>query len=285
MQILKRYGHVMLVVPAAFLVVTFFVIPLLFLMRLSFYKYDPYGYMSHTDVLTLENYKTYLLEGWYLGTIWTTMKLSAIGTMIAVLCGYPIAYHIVRVLSLRKMKFLLITVILSFLMSFISRLYSWMAMLSSYGVINSILVYLGFKKLELIFNESGVVIGLVLYSIPFVVLTLLGPIKNIDPSLEEAAKGLGAREVRTFLKITLPLSLPGVISAGLLAYTLSISAFAIPIVLGGGKVWMMGNLIYTKFTEAPNYPLGAAVTVVCLLIALATTYLLNSYLSKKMEVK
>ncbi len=283
MRFLRQYGHVMLIVPAAFLVVSFFIIPLLFLMMISFYQYDPYGYMSRNDILTLKNYKTYLFESWYLGTIWTTMKLSGIGTLVALVCGYPIAYHIVRLLSPKKMKFLLITVILSFLMSFISRLYSWMAMLSSYGVINSVLVYLGFKKLELIFNETGVVIGLALYGIPFVVLTLLGPIKNIDPALEEAANGLGAKEAKTFLKITLPLSLPGVISAGLLTYTLCISAFAIPIVLGGGKVWMMGNLIYTKFTESPNYPLGAAISVVCLLIALSTTYLLNIYLSKKMK--
>jgi putative spermidine/putrescine transport system permease protein len=133
----------------------------------------------------------------------------------------------------------------------------------------------------LIFNENGVVLGLMLYCIPFVILTLLGPIKNIDPSFEEAAMGLGATELKAFLKITLPLSIPGIISAILLAYTLSISAFAIPIIMGGGKVWVMGNLIYTKFLESPNFPLGAAIAGICLLFALTTTYLFNMYLSRK----
>jgi putative spermidine/putrescine transport system permease protein len=177
---------------------------------------------------------------------------------------------------------LLMAVIAPMLTGIVVRTFAWMTLLADRGVINTTLTWLGFieKPLPLMYGEFGVVIGLVHIYVPFMVLTLVGVIGRIDPALEEAARNLGAGRPRTFLEVTLPLSLPGILAGSLLVFALAISAYVTPVLLGGGNVLTLPMLIYQQVSASFNLGFAGALGVVLLAVSLMLVVAYNAILGR-----
>jgi putative spermidine/putrescine transport system permease protein len=177
---------------------------------------------------------------------------------------------------------LLMAVIAPLLTGIVVRTFAWMTVLGDRGVINTTLQALGLieKPLPLMYNEFGVIVGLVHIYVPFMVLTLVGVIGRIDRSLEEAARGLGASRTRTFLEVTLPLSLPGIVAGSLLVFALAISAYVTPVLLGGNSVLTVPMLIYHQVSASFNLGFAGALGAVLLAVALVLVFAYNTILGR-----
>ena len=257
------------------LLLVFFAGALANLFRWSLYRFDP-SLLAVESELTLANYAKAFGDSFYVGTLLVTFKLSAIATVASLVLGFSIAYWIVRTNSPSTRAGLIILVAIPFMTSLIVRLYSLTLVLGNAGLINSGLRGAGLVAADgfvpLIRNETGVAIGLTYFVLPFVVFTLTSALRRLDRSLEEAAQNLGADEVTTFLRVSLPLSFPGVIGAATLAFALSVTAFATPLILGGAAVKMIANVIYDQILFVHNVPFGAALAVVALGVTFVILY-------------
>lgn len=244
-----------------------FLSAILMLLLCSFYKFVQPGIFELR--FTLDNYICFLTEPSYLRVLYRTIKIAVIATVLSLVIGYPISYIIARSRSPFVRKLCVLTTLISLLSSVLVRLFSWRLILSRTGLINQVLRLLGFSDLHsFLRTESAVTIGLISFLVPFVVLNLAGIIKRIDPDLEAAAKSLGANEVVTFFKITLPLSMPGIVAASLLCYSLGMSAFIIPLMLGGDRAKLIANIIYDQFLFIANFPMGSTGAAILLAISL-----------------
>jgi putative spermidine/putrescine transport system permease protein len=220
--------------------------------------------------VTFHHYARFFSDGFYLGVLWDTLVLGAIVTVVSLLLGYPLAYHLARTRS--RWKPLLIVCILSpLLVGIVIRCYGWMILLADRGLINATLMERGWitRPLPLMYNKFGVTIALVHVFLPFMILSLTGVLKRIDPHLLEAAQTLGASRARSFLEVTLPLSLPGILAGSLLTFSLAISSFVVPILLGGFKVQVLPMIVYEQVLSVFDWPFGAANAFVLLVISIA----------------
>ncbi len=269
----KKVGavmHLLLLLPAA-LVLAIFGLALIDLLAWSFYTTGKLG-MQISGEPGLDTYRRILTDPLYLSAIVATFRLSTIATLASLVLGLPIAFWIVRTESPRVRATLIILVAVPFLTSLIVRLYALQLVLGNSGLVNKVLHAVGLVAendfVALVRNELGVTIGLTYFVLPFVIFTLTGAFRRYDRTLEEAAQNLGADEVVTFFKITLPLLAPGVMAAGTLAFTLAGTAFATPLILGGSAVRVIGNVIYDQAMFAQNMPMAAALSVVALLFTM-----------------
>ena len=273
----------MLILPSAIIFGVLYLIPLASLFITSFYRYVPGGQGGGMEyAFTTENYVRFFRSVYIDNTI-STLSMSLTATFLSVVLAYPIAHFIVRSTG-RMKKVLLSMIIISFLLSTIVRVYALVLSLSDVGVVNVVLHDLGFQGVKILNTELAVIIGLTHYCIPVAVLTLIGPIQNIDVSLEEAASSLGATNIHSFLRVTFPLSIPGIAAAIMLCYSLNVSAFVIPMVLGGGIVEMMANMIYDRYIEVVNYPFGSTMSVMLLIISVGIAYGINKAWSSRIRV-
>jgi putative spermidine/putrescine transport system permease protein len=214
------------------------------------------------------NYTTILSSDLAQWTFFNTLVLSCEVTILATGLGYPLAYLMARSADARTRNLILFVLIVSFLSGGITRAYAWMIILGNNGPINRTLRSLGLDAIRLINNGPGVVISLVHFVIPFFVLTLTAAIKNVPTALEEAARNLGGSRWRAFLAVTFPLSFPGLLSAILLTLTVTLSSFLFPLLLGGGRVQMVANLIYDKMLSSFDMPAASAMSMLFLLFSL-----------------
>ncbi|WP_309493068.1 ABC transporter permease [Candidatus Hecatella orcuttiae] len=214
-----------------------------------------------------------------------TLRVALLATLIALGLGYPLSFWIVRAKPSKTRSFVIVAVTISFLISFLIRLYSWIVLLGYYGTINNLFSLLGMSRVILLYNEAAVTIALGQWGAVFAVLFLIGPLQNIDPTLEDAAKTLGSDPVRTFIRVTLPLSLPGVIGVFSALFAWNVASFVTPMIVGGGVVTLIANFIYERFMFTLNYPLGAAMAFVLLTYTLAIWYGVNYFTSKKMPAR
>lgn len=219
---------------------------------------------------TLDNYARYFASANERIVLWRTMRISAELTLASVLIGYPMAYVIVRCASSGLRKFLMISLVVTFLSGTVTRAYAWLIILGNSGLVNTVLRKSGLidAPLRLVYNEIGVFIALLHFVLPFFVLTMMAPLKNIPRALEDAAVNLGASRWRTFFLVTLPLSVPGIVAASSLTFAVALSSFLFPMVLGGGRVRMAANAIYEHIFQAFDLPFAAASATVFLVIAL-----------------
>jgi len=259
-------GSRLLLLPAL-LVFAVFAAALLDLLSWSFHATGRIG-AAPSGEFGLSVYARVLSDPLYLSALATTFRLSAVATVGSLLLGLPIAFWIVRTPSPRMRATLIILVAVPFMTSLIVRLYALLLALGNNGLINRALQATGLIAendfVPLIRNETSVAIGLVYFVLPFVVFTLAGSFKRFDRTLEEAAANLGADEVVTLLRVTLPLMAPGILAAGTLAFVLAGTAFATPLVLGGSAVRMVANAIYDQALFAQNLPVAAALSAVAL---------------------
>lgn len=226
--------------------------------------------------LTLANFSG-LGKSIYLDAFANTLLLSIETTVFSLLVAYPLAYALVRVRNRLLKSFILIVSVTPLFLGEIVRTYSWIIVLGSNGFINATLRQLGLVEtpLNLMFTHLGVLIALVHVTVPVVVLMLATAISHIDRDYEKAAQSLGAGPVRTFLTVTLPLSMPGIIASITTAFAWTFSAFATPQMIGGGRVPTVSTLVYQLGFSSLNFPLAASLSVVGLALTVAALMLLS----------
>lgn len=254
--------RLMVALPAAFLLL-FFVLPNAMLLTTSLLKSED---QVLTDQITLQNFTFLLTKPLYLTSILRSFWISALTGALVVLLSYPLAYYLARTTS--RWKGLLIGLALApLLASVVVRTYGWWVILSRDGPISDLAQGLGLASGPLIMLPSSlaIVVGLTHSLLPYGVLTILSAVNGINPSLERAAMSLGATRFRTFLTVTLPLSIHGVAGAFLLAFSLSISAYATPAILGGPATATMATRIYEFLTSLDDWSLGSAMAAILII--------------------
>jgi len=268
----------LLILPSALLFALFFFLPIGLMAVMSVLTGNPV--VMPNVAVTAKHYARIGNDSYYLEVIWTTIRIGLWTTLVALLIGYPLAHWMARIKSRTGHALLLMAVLAPMLTGIVVRTFAWMTMLSDKGVINQILTSLGLitKPLQLMYNETGIVIGLVHIYVPFMVLTLTGVIGRIDERLEQAAENLGATPWRAFLEVTLPLSLPGILAGSLLVFALAISAYVTPILLGGFQIMTLPILIYQQISANFNIGFAAALGMVLLAISLLLVMAYNHVL-------
>jgi len=217
--------------------------------------------------LTLDNYLFLVQDRYYAVIYLNSIKLAAISTLLCLLLGYPMAYFIARQPA-RWRNLLLLGIVLPFWISFLLRVYAWIGLLNTNGVINQVLQWLGLidQPLQLIYNDFAVYLGIVYSYLPFMILPLYANLEKLDLDLKDAASDLGARRWQVFRDVTLPLSMPGVIAGCLLVFIPAIGEFIIPALLGGSDTLMIGRALWDEFFINRDWPVASAVSVILLLI-------------------
>jgi spermidine/putrescine transport system permease protein len=248
--------------------VGFFLLPLVYLLVVSFAARSPYGTIQWT--LRLANYAR-AFHPLYLELYWRSFWLALLTTAACGLLGYPIAYTLALRVSARWRSVLLMLVVIPFWTSFLIRTYAWMVILRTEGVINNLLLglHLVADPLRLLYTPLAVFIGLVYGELPFMILPLYAVLQKLDPALLEAAQDLGASRWGTFRGVTLPLSTPGLVAGSVLVFIASIGAFITPDLLGGARTMLVGNLIQNQFAVARDQPFGSAVAFLLTFVVLA----------------
>ncbi len=264
----RRYAHVPLLAPGVVLSVAVFWVCMAILVIMSVYPFLAAG----TPRITWSAWHRFLADPYYWGVVGTTLRLAVIVTVLSLLIGFPTAYAISKI---RRPGWALATYLVLFapiLVSVVVRTYGWLLLLSNNGGVNFVLRALGLVRepVPLIFNATGIVIAMVHILLPFMVFPILSVVGQLMPDLKEAAMDLGANRWVTFRRVTLPLTLPGVVSGAQIVFTLMVSAFVTPYLMGGGKVQILSGLIYRDM-EAVN--LGFASVVSLVLLVLAATIL------------
>ena len=214
---------------------------------------------------TLEHYRRMWTVPVYGRVFWITLKVSALTTLFCILLGYPAAYFLASV-SARARQALLLCVIVPFFLSVLVRNYVWMVLLQRTGLVNQALIGAGLitHPLELMYNELGVLVAMVNMLLPYMIFPLLSALLAISPELYHASSSLGGGAVRTFWRVTLPLSVPGIAAGGLLVFIVALGFFITPALLGGPKQMMISNLIEFNVRQVLNWPFAFALANVLL---------------------
>jgi len=249
---------------------------------MSLHRYVPFAPSIVVGGYTLDSYLIFFnpVEA-YLRVLYDTLAISLYSVVLTILLGFSIAHFLARTKHVRMRKLVMSITIASFFTGTLVRVYSWVIMLGQGGVVNTVLYALGFERLRLIGTDTAIILGLIHSSLSLAILVLVGSIRNVDPSVEQAAWTLGADPITTFIRITLPLSMPGILAAFVILYAWDATAFLVPMILGAGTHLFIANLIYDKFMSTTNFPMGSAISVVFILISLLF-FSLSSALAKKL---
>jgi ABC-type spermidine/putrescine transport system permease subunit I len=246
----------------------FLVLPFLNVALLSVYLHSPTKIAI--PQLTDANYAK-LFEFYYATLFLRTLRLALVVTAVCAVLGYPVAYVLARSSS-RVMAVGLFLLIMPLMVSTVIRVFGWVVILGSEGLVNQGLRLLGGAGTRLLYTEGAVIIGLAQQSMPFMVLPIMAAIERIPPSLEEAAQNLGASWSQMFTRTILPLSLPGLVSGSLLVFSASMSAFITPALMGGRRVRMVGQQIYEEVLTAYDWPGAASLTIVLVVLMLTLVF-------------
>lgn len=266
-----RINHwALLLLPGSLVLGVVFVLPILGLAASSLHLHAGPGRV-HPE-FTLLNYWNFVTDPFYLEILLYSFQLGAVVVGVCVLLGYPVAYFLARTHT-RYRGFFLFFVIAPLLVSVVIRNLGWIPVLSDNGLINWILMGVGFirEPLRLVNNFTGVVIGLVHALLPFMILSLMAVIQGIEPEIEEASINLGAGPIETFCRVVLPLSRPGLLAGSLLVFTMAVSAYTTPAVMGGKRVLVMATFIEQQIRALLNYAFGATAAVILMIVVASLT--------------
>lgn len=259
----------LLAAPGLLFFIIFFVVPLVSLFLLSLDK-PSIGNASVQWMFETRNFERFFGRALYYEAALRSAGLAALVSAITLLLGYPLAFLIAKTTDPRRNTTLMILVLCAMQLDMVIRLFGLMVLMGDVGVINEFLRWAGLigeQPLALMYNFTGVVVGLVQFSLPFMVLSLVGVIQGINPSLEEAARSLGARRWQTFWKITVPMSMPGILAGLLLVFAISFSSYVVPTLMGGWKVVVLPIHIFQQVAELGKWQFGAAIAVVMFVIS------------------
>lgn len=257
---MKRFSQ--LAVPYIVWAVLMLVMPMALI---AIYSFTQQGNSIISFTLTLEHYAKFFTDPDFLLILWRSIFIAIKTTIICLLLGYPVAYLIAGN-SERMQNILILCITLPTWINMLVRTYAWIGLLSEDGIIQQILSIFGLGNQELLYTEGAVLLGMVYNFIPFMILQIHTSLTKMDTSLLEASADLGANKVQTFLKVTLPLSLPGVINGITLVFLPAVSSFFIPKLLGGGQYFLIGNLIENQFITAGEWNFGSAISMIMAVI-------------------
>jgi spermidine/putrescine transport system permease protein len=265
-----RRQAVLLLVPLAAALLLLFVVPQLIMLESSLGRRSVYGLVLHD--WSAANYLR-ALDPMYLRILARSVGLALATTALCLLIGYPVAYWLGIVAPRRCRSALVVLVILPFWTSFLVRMYAWVFLLRAEGLVNLALARVGLPALNLLYNDAAVVLGQVYGELPFMVLPLFASLEKLDRSLLEAAADLGAAPRRALLRVTLPLTRPGIVAGALLVFIPSLGAYLAPDLLGGAHTVYIGTLIQSQFVVARDIPFGSALSFVLSLLVLGLLFL------------
>jgi len=268
-----------LVGPATLYVAVGILLPLAILLRYSFNDFDPRLMM--VDAFTAKNYVKFFSDPYYVGVLWTTVRVATLCTVACLALGLPLAYVLARTRT-RWKNLLIMLVVLPLFVGNAVRAAGWMVLFGSKGFLNVTLMQLGaiHAPLQIMYTEGAVVAGIIAVNLPFMVLTLQSVIEGIDRSLEEAAFSLGAAPMTMFRRVLWPLALPGILAGTILTFILGMNAYATPVLLGGPTFKMMGPLVYGQF-QLNNWPFGASAAFILMMATLGLTATANVLVQRR----
>lgn len=266
----ERLAVLATVGPYAVVTLLLVLLPLLYVCLMSVMTRPSYGGVEFT--VSFNGFRA-LFEKAYLIAAWNSIRMSLISTIIILLISYPMAY----ILSRCSRKFasnLIILMMLPYFTNSLIRLYSYILLFNTNGILSRILAGLGLSwKADFLYSEPAVILGLVYMCIPYAVLPMYSSIERLDKALVEASYDLGAGRIKTFFRITLPMTMPGVYAAAIISFVPSIGNYFVADILGGSKTLLIGNLIKNQFMSSRNWPLGSALSVTLIVGTLIFVYL------------
>ncbi len=274
----------------------FFVVPFLIIFKISFstaiISLPPYSDLFKTIEeftfqiqINFENYFFLITNDLFAFTYWNSLKIAFIGSLLTLAIGYPFAYALTKMPS-KLQPFLILLIILPFLMPFLLRLYAWIGLLQSHGLINDLLIFFGIfkERTSFLHRDFAVYIGIAYCYLPFMVLPIYTTFLKIDENLIEAASDLGAKPFQIFWHVILPLSMPGVLTGFMLVFIPAMGEYIIPELLGGADTLMIGKLIWNEFFSSGDWPLASAIAIALLCILVIPIMIFQYYENKTAKV-
>lgn len=228
---------------------------------IALYSFMQQGNSVISFSFTLSHYRKFFTDPDFLIVLWRSVLIAVKTTVICLVIGYPAAYYISRC-SEKIQNILILSITLPTWINMLVRTYAWIGLLSEGGIIQSVLKFFGLGNQELLYTEGAVLLGMVYNFIPFMILQINTSLCKMDHSLLDASADLGANRFQTFRRVTLPLSLPGVINGITLVFLPAVSSFFIPKLLGGGQYFLIGNLIENQFITAGEWNFGSAISMI-----------------------
>ena len=255
----RSFLRFIITLPIVLYSITLILIPILYVLFLSFCKSDSFGGIEYA--VTLENYKM-IFDAIYIKILLKSFLIALITTIICICIAYPFSIFLMDK-SESKRNLLIKLVMIPFLTNSLIRTYGWIVLLRKSGVVNTALASAGVidSPLNLMYNSFGIIVGMVYTLLPFMILPVYSAVSKMDWKLTEAAKDLGAGKISTFKNIIIPETLAGVFNGSLMVFIPAIGYFFISDILGGGKIMIIGNLIKNQFLTARNWPFGAAISI------------------------
>jgi spermidine/putrescine transport system permease protein len=246
------------------------VAPLIIVLVVSFSKRSLLGVVEYD--LNLDNYRRVFTDAVYLRILWKSLWLAIINTLLCLIIAYPFAFYIARQTPSRQ-NFLIFLVMIPFWTNFLVRTYALIFILRDTGLINNILIGLGVieEPVVIMFTQTAVMIGLLYGYLPFAVLPLYASIEQLDFNYVQAAQDLGANNVQVFLRVILPLTMPGVIGDSIITFIPTLGAYVTPDLMGGSNTYLIGNLLQQQFMTVRDWPFGSALGIILMLIVLGAT--------------
>lgn len=255
----------------------FIIVPLFLILYFAFTKGDSQNFSTFT--FSLDNFKRFFTPI-YLKVLGRSVNLAFISTIICLLIGYPAAYIISKE-KIRKRNVMILALVIPMWMNFLLRTYAWLTLLGRNGLINTLITKLGFKPLDIIFNDKAVLLGMVYNFLPFMVLPIYSVLVKIDKNLIEAAEDLGANKTEVFMKVVLPLSIPGIITGITMVFIPAVSTFIISSLLGGNKYNLIGNLIEQQFRWTGDWHFGSSMSIILMVLILIIMALTSKFDKEK----
>ena len=255
----------LLLAPVLSLLILLLVVPIAIMMVFTFYTFVSAG--VEKPILTLANWQEFLTDPYYHGFLWKTVRVATITALICAVMGYPAAYFI-AMSRFRHKWLLLLLLIVPFWISFTIRTFSWIHILGEQGVINVTLIDLGLidQPIRMLYTEGAVIMGMVHFLLPYMVLNVYVSLEGIDRNLIAAARTLGCTGWQAFTEVSLPLSLPGLMAGLLLCFVLAAGSYVTPQILGSSRDALFGNLVFDTIMSELNWPLGATLSIVLLVL-------------------
>lgn len=271
---MKRFSQ--LAIPYIVWTVLMLVLPMALI---ALYSVTEQGNSIVSFSFTIDHYVKFFTDPDFLIILWRSLWIALKTTIICLLIGYPVAYFIARCDEKMQNKLVLIITLPTWI-NMLVRTYAWIGLLSEGGLIQKIVSFFGFGNTELLYTEGAVLLGMVYNFVPFMILQINTSLCKMDHSLIEASADLGANPVQTFMRVTLPLSLPGVINGITLVFLPAVSSFFIPKLLGGGQYFLIGNMIENQFITVGEWNFGSAISMI-----MAVIMMLMMMLVRKVEIK
>ena len=247
------------------------------MLMIVLYAFTTAGNDVTTIRFTLDNFARFFSDQVFLDVLWRSLFIAVITTIICVLVGYPIAYAIAQ-RSEKSNMFWVLVITMPTWINMMVRTYAWVGILQDGGLINSLLGLFGIGPFKMMYTTFAVVLGMVYNFIPFMILQIHTSLTKMDKTYLEAAADLGANKVQSFLRVTLPLSLPGVLSGTPRVSLPAVSSFFIPKLLGGGQYVLIGNVIETQFLTSGDWNFGSAISLI-----MAVIIMISMYITRKVD--